>query len=150
LRPTFYMEVWLSPLSGFDSANARATVFGRGENPISWISFHDVARLAALCVGNPAAQHRTFELGGPEALTPLDVIRLFEQVEGRAFHVEYISADALAEQQAAARDSYQQSLAGLKRCYADGDVIDMSRTLTLFPIRLTSVRGYTMSVVHPA
>jgi hypothetical protein len=78
------------------------------------------------------------------------VVRLFERVEGRPFQVDYITADALAEQQATTSDSHEQSLAGLRRCYADGDVIDMSQTLALFPIRLTSVHDYAESVVHTA
>src|SRR5262245_40053986 len=31
LRPTFLMEVWLSPIAGFDFRNARARIFGRGQ-----------------------------------------------------------------------------------------------------------------------
>src|SRR5215467_5149407 len=47
LRPTFLMEVWLSPIAGFDFRNARARIYGGGRNPISWISMYDVARFAA-------------------------------------------------------------------------------------------------------
>ena len=148
LRPTFYMEVWLSPVGGFDFPNARATIFGEGKNPISWISFHDVARFAAICIGSPSAGSRAFELGGPEALSPRSVVQLFEQLEGRPFQIECISADALAEQQASSHDSLEQSLAGLRRCYADGDVIDMGQPLAEFLMALTSVRDYAERVLH--
>src|SRR5467141_1436325 len=46
LQPTFFTEVWLSPALGFDAANAKAQVYGAGQNKISWISFQDVARFA--------------------------------------------------------------------------------------------------------
>ncbi len=70
LRPTFYMEVWLTPISGFDYVNHHATIFGTGHNKISWLSFHDVARFALECIGDADARNATFELGGPEALPP--------------------------------------------------------------------------------
>src|SRR5580704_1985 len=54
LWPTFFEEVWLSPALGFDAANAKARVYGSGENKIRWISYFDVAAFAAACVDNPA------------------------------------------------------------------------------------------------
>src|SRR5262249_26734969 len=52
VRPTFQMEVWLTPIAGFDFRNARARIYGRGHNPISWISMYDVARFIAISVGS--------------------------------------------------------------------------------------------------
>src|SRR5262249_40039635 len=67
LRPTFLMEVWLSPIAGFDFDHAHARIYGQGRNPISWISMDDVARFAVRSLGAPLARNATFELGGPEA-----------------------------------------------------------------------------------
>jgi len=39
-------------------------------------------------------------------------------------------------------------MAGLSRCYASGDVIDMRETLAAFPMALTSVRDYAHSVLE--
>jgi len=69
LRPSYFMQVWLSPAVGFDVANAKAQIYGSGENPVSWISFKDVARFAVESLDNPSARYATFELGGPEALS---------------------------------------------------------------------------------
>src|SRR5215475_784243 len=44
LRPSAFMEVWLSPFVGFDYPNNQARIYGTGQNPLSWISFIDVAR----------------------------------------------------------------------------------------------------------
>jgi uncharacterized protein YbjT (DUF2867 family) len=38
LRPSFFMEAWLSPAIGFDFPNAKATIYGEGKNKISWIA----------------------------------------------------------------------------------------------------------------
>ena len=147
LRPTFLMEVWLSPIAGFDFRNARARIYGRGRNPISWISMHDVARFTVISLGTPLARDATFELGGPQAISPLDAVGIFEEVGGRRFHLEFVSEEELEQQQQHAPDSLQRSLAGLSRCYAAGDVIDMTDILRSFPMALTSVRDYARRVL---
>jgi uncharacterized protein YbjT (DUF2867 family) len=141
------MEAWLSPAVGFDYSAGKATVYGDGDKPISWISRGDVAEFAVRSLDNPAAVDQALELGGPEALTPLEVVSIFEEVGGRAFEVQHVSEDALAAQQAAAMDGMQQSFAGLMRCYARGNPIAMAETAKAFDIDLRSVRDYATSVL---
>jgi len=150
LRPGYFMEAWLSPMVGFDAANAKANIYGSGEKPISWISFRDVARFAMESLDHPAARNATLELGGPENLTPLQVVRIFEEVGGRPFEVALVPEQALEAQQQAATDPMQQSFSGLMRCYAQGDSIDMQEMLKVFPVQLTSVREYARQVLIPA
>src|SRR5262249_21474138 len=147
LRPTFYMEVWLAPSGGFDYRNGRATIYGEGRNKISWLSFYDVARFALMCLDSDVARNATFELGGPDALSPLEVVHVFERLSDRRFELEYVSAKALCEQQDTANDSWLRSVAGLRRCYADGDIVDMRELTRLFPMTLTSVRDYAARVL---
>jgi uncharacterized protein YbjT (DUF2867 family) len=146
LRPSYFMEAWLSPIVGFDAANAKATIYGTGEQPISWISFQDVAKFAVASLDNPAARNAVLELGGPQALTPNQVIGIFERASGKAFEVQYVPADALAAQQRGANDPMQQSFAGLMRCYAGGDAIDMTETAKVFAIEFKSVEQYAAAV----
>jgi uncharacterized protein YbjT (DUF2867 family) len=150
LRPTFYMEVWLAPMSGFDYVNARATIYGTGRNRISWLSFHDVARFALMCLDNREAGNATFELGGPEALTPLEVVRTFEELSGRSFDIEFVSEQTLSDEQTSGASSWLRSIAGLRRSYADGDVVDMVEIARRFPVTLTSVRDYATRVLTAA
>ena len=147
LRPSCFMEAWLSPALGFDAANAKATIYGTGEQPLSWISFRDVARFAVASLDNPAARNATLELGGPEALSPLEVVQIFEQVSGKTFEVQHVPEQALAAQQASATDALEQTFSGLMRCYAQGDPIDMDAVLAAFPIKLTAVRDYAESLL---
>jgi uncharacterized protein YbjT (DUF2867 family) len=142
LRPSYFMEVWLSPAVGFDVAGAKATIYGDGTAPISWISLGDVAEFAVRSLDSPAARNAVLELGGPEALTPLQVVAAFERAHARPFEVEHVPAEALAAQQAAATDPMQQSFTGLMRCYAAGDAIEMGSTLRDFPVGLTSIEAY--------
>lgn len=147
LQASWFNEVWLTPRLGFDYPNARARIYGSGENKISWISYVDVARFAAACVDHPAAEDAILELGGPEPLSPLDVVRIFEDVGGRPFEVEHVPEEALQAQRAAAADPLAQSAAGAMLHYAGGDEIDMRRTLATFPIELATVRDYARQVL---
>ena len=143
LQPTFFMEVWLSPALGFDRAHGTARIYGGGHNKISWISFRDVAKFAAAALGNPQAVNAVIKLGGPAALSPLEVVRLAEQVVGKRVIVEHVPEEALRAQHGAATDPQQQSFAGLMLYYALGDAIDMTETLRALPVQhLKSVREY--------
>ena len=150
LRPSYFAEVWLGPAVGFDYAAAKATIYGGGRKPISWISVADVARFAAASVDNPAATDATLELGGPDALSPLQVVELFEQAGGRKFAVTHVPEDALEAQLTAAPDDLQRSFTALMLCYAAGDAIPMGDTLRRFPVQLTSVATYARQAMAAA
>jgi uncharacterized protein YbjT (DUF2867 family) len=147
LQPTFFTEVWLSPALGFDPKNAKAQIYGSGHHKISFISFQDVARFAVAALDPRLAPNAIVKLGGPEALSPLEAVRLAEQVVGKPIEVQHVPEEALRAQHSAATDSLQQSFAGLMLYYADGDVIEMSETLRTFPIEsLKSVRAHFQGV----
>ncbi len=148
LRPTFFMEVWLSPALGFDAAARTATVYGGGENAISWISLGDVAEFAVRAVTQPAEADETLELGGPDALSPLDVIRVFEEATGERFAVQHVPEEALRAQQASATDPIAQAFAALMLNYARGDRIPMDEVLRRRPVPLTSVREYAVRTMR--
>jgi uncharacterized protein YbjT (DUF2867 family) len=148
LRASYFMEVWLSPAVGFDFADAKARIYGTGKSPISWIAIEDVAQFTVRSLDNAAARNATLEIGGPEALTQLEVVRIFEDVKGQEFELEYVPEEALAAQQQGATDPMQASFAGLMRCYAQGDAIDMEDLLRTFSIELTSVREYAERVLN--
>ena len=146
LAANYFMEVWLSPALGFDYANARVTIYGNGENPLTWVSYRDVGELAVQCLASPGARNRKLLIGGPEHLSPREVVRIFEEVLGRAFAIETIPEPALLAQRKDAPDPLSETFAALMLDYAAGCVMDMAETLQLFPLRLTSVREYARSV----
>jgi NADH dehydrogenase len=147
LRPAAFMEIWLSPAVGFDFPNAKARVFGSGQSKISFISFPDVAQFAALALDHPQAKNSTIELGGPEALSHLEIIAVFEELTGRKFEIEKVPEEALWAQKQASSDPLQESFAALMLGMAKGDVIDMRETLRTFPVQLCSVRDYARRVI---
>lgn len=148
LRPSYFMEVWLSPVVGFDYPNRQATIYGDGERKISFISLGDVAEFAARAAIGQERASTAIELGGPDAISPLEVVRIFEEVAEAPFAVQRVPDDALKTQFEAATDSLQKSFAGLMLDYAHGDEIPMRDTLQSFPMPLTSVRDYARSVLR--
>ena len=142
LQPTYFMEVWLSPMLGFDYPNAKATIYGEGKNRISWIAVKDVASFAVAALDNPAANNTVIELGGPEALSPLEVVNIFEINNEKKFELQFVPEEAIIAQRDGAQDPLSQSFAALTLGVVKGSEIDMKNTLDVFPIHLTSVNDY--------
>ncbi|HEY1985121.1 MAG TPA: SDR family oxidoreductase [Terracidiphilus sp.] len=154
IQASWFMEVWLSPALGFDYAHASARVYGPGTSPVSWVSSHDIAEICVLASKKPIAERRTLEVGGPDALSPLQVISRFEEIGGRPFKVEHVSEQALRAQFNAATDPMQKSFAALMLGYLSGDAMDVTPIRRDFAIELTSVEQYARSVLgsrsHPS
>jgi len=150
IQASWFMEVWLSPALGFDYANAAARIYGPGTSPISWVSFRDVAEICAVALRHPAACRKTIEFGGPEALSPLEVVARFERIGGRPFRLEHVSEPALLSQFEAATDSLQKSFAALMLGYLHGDAMNMAPVVDTFGIKLSNVNDYACSVLGKA
>lgn len=63
----------------------KATIFGAGTAPMSWISVGDVAEYAVRSLDDERLANRVVPLGGPQALPPNAVVEIFEQASGRKF-----------------------------------------------------------------
>jgi NADH dehydrogenase len=148
LKPSCFMEIWLSPMLGFDAANATARVCGSGENKLSWISYKDVSKFAVESIENSNARNAVIELGGPEAISPLEVVAKFETVTGKNFQVEHVPEEALKQQFSTATDELQKSFAGLMLFSAHGHEVDMTSVLKSFPVKLTSVDDFANNTVR--
>jgi uncharacterized protein YbjT (DUF2867 family) len=146
LQPGFFMEVWLSSAVGFDFANSKVTIYGEGKNKICWVSLVDVAAIAVASLDNEAARNAVFGVGGPEAMSPLEVVKIFENHAGNEFAIEFVPIAALQAQKIAAVESLSESFAALMLTYAKGDNIDMTETRKVYPFKLTSVRDYVQKV----
>lgn len=148
LRPTAFMEVWLSPMLGFDPAGGTVTVYGTGEEPVSYISRADVARFCVAALTHPAARNVTLELGGPEAVSPNEAIRIAEVLRGETLAVQRIPVETLRARWAGATDPLQKSLAAIALALAAGDAVDMTATLEQFPLELRSVNEHIAELVQ--
>jgi NADH dehydrogenase len=148
LRPVLFMEVWLSPALGFDYVQGKPAIFGSGDQKLSYISLVDVARFAVEAIDNPAGRNASIDLGGPEALSPNEVVRIFEEASGRKFEPQHVPAEAFLGQYAAASNPFEQTIASLSYSVTKDTTVDMTQPLRDFRIQLTSVRDYARRVVQ--
>jgi uncharacterized protein YbjT (DUF2867 family) len=148
IQASFFMEVWLSPALGFDYKQGKARIYGDGSKPISWVSYRDVAEFCVAPILRSVASRSVLEVGGPEALTPLEVVKIFEEESGRRFDTEAVPETELQKQFGSANDSLEKSFAGIMLKYARGGVVNMAELLKSIPTRLTSVREYAREVLQ--
>ncbi|HEY6066900.1 MAG TPA: SDR family oxidoreductase [Thermoanaerobaculia bacterium] len=147
IEASVFMEIWLGPHLGFDVPSRKARIFCSGDKKISWVSYRDVAALAIAAGESPDAENRTIEVGGPEALSHHDVIRIFEERAGQKFEVERVPEEALEAMKANAKSPVEETFAGLMLFVGRGDEIDMRPTLDRYPIRMMTVREYADRVL---
>ncbi|MEV6159728.1 NAD(P)H-binding protein [Nonomuraea sp. NPDC052129] len=67
VRPTHLMDTWVETLAESITKKGKATVFGSGASPVSWVAGRDVAKVAAALAIRPG-EGWSADLGGPEAL----------------------------------------------------------------------------------
>jgi len=146
LQPTVFIEIWLSPIMGFDVAEAKVTIYGEGNNRFHWISMYDVAAYAVAALGNEKAANKTYELGGPQALSPLEVVQIFEKVLGKKMEINFVPQSALEAQLQSAPDDLSKSFAGLMLGYTKGYTINDAPAREMFHLPLRSVQDYAQQV----
>lgn len=142
LRPSYFMESWLSPALGFDLAAGRVRIYGDGRAPISWVARDDVAEFAAVAVDSEEARNATLEIGGPEALAPLEVVALCAELAGRELAIQHVAAADLEDRVKRAASPQERSLAALMLAYARGNAVPMEDVAERFDLELTPLRAW--------
>jgi NADH dehydrogenase len=69
VRATAFLELWIDLLHHTAARSGRPLVFGRGQNPINFVSVADVAALVDQAVIDPTTRGKTLEIAGPNNLT---------------------------------------------------------------------------------
>ncbi|HSL46436.1 MAG TPA: SDR family oxidoreductase [Anaerolineales bacterium] len=140
LCPCLFMEVWLSPIVGFDYPNAKATIYGDGHAKNAYISRENVAEYVVQSLDNPATRNTLFELGYPQMHSQLEAVRIFEQASGKAFELQFVPVSALEAQRDTATDPLQCSFAAMMHNLSTGLHVDISIAQKVFPdIKMKSV-----------
>ena len=147
LRPSYFMEVWLSPALGFDATSGSVRIYGSGEAKVSYVSGNNVADFAAAAaLRNYPEKNTILEIGGPEPLSQLAVVRVFEDTWRKALTVQHVPATAI-EAQWHSVDPLQKTFGALMSAYASGDVIaGATRLAEDYGISLQSVSAYASQV----
>lgn len=94
VRSTAFLELWIELLLRTARRSNRPVVFGRGQNPINFVSTRDVAALVVDVVTDPA-RGQTLQIGGPDNLT-LDQLALMAAAHrGEATTLRHVPRVAL-------------------------------------------------------
>lgn len=142
LQPSFFMEVWLGPHLGFDAVRAQARIYGDGKAGVSYVSALDVAAFAVAAAMAPGELRDILHIGGPEPVSQLGAVAVFERQSGRHFSLEHVPIQALEDQHRSA-DPLQKTFAALMMACALGDpVANAQQTADRFGVQLTSVEDY--------
>ncbi|MBF6612942.1 MAG: SDR family oxidoreductase [Chloroflexi bacterium] len=90
IRPTAYIETWAQLVGEPLLKKGKTTLFGRGDNPINFVSVSDVASFVELAVVDPELRGKVVEVGGPQNLSMNQFADTFEQVTGKAGKISHI------------------------------------------------------------
>ena len=154
VQPSAFMETWLAGRSGFDVAAGKAAVLGSGEAPVSYVSRRDVAKVIAAVADSESGVSRSYlPVGGPDALTPLDAVRTFEEESGR--HMTIVRApSSLARGMSLLLRPFDPVLSSTLGIAAHmavaGDVVEPSKTVWELNADPVTVRDHARSEARAA
>src|SRR4051794_33975654 len=95
VRATAFLELWIELLRRTAGRTNRPLVFGRGQNPINFVSVGDVAALVVRAVTDPATRGQTLQIGGPDNLTLDQLARMVAAGRGDAAEPRHVPRAAL-------------------------------------------------------
>ena len=153
IRATPFMELWAHLIGGPVLKIGKTTVFGRGDNPINFVSVQDVARYVELAVVDHNLRGTAIDVGGPENLTANQVAQVFAKLVDGKTSVGHVPLPVMRLASALLRplkpDLARQIQAGVVM-----DTIDMrfdaSDTQRLYPsIPLTRLAAVARGVSFP-
>lgn len=147
LRPSYFMEMWLSPALCFDPINSVARIYGSGMEKISYVSAHDVADFAVSAVEKEISIDQIVKIGGPEPLSQLEAVSIFETALRTKFRLESVPLEAI-KMQHGSEDALQRTFAALMLSYAKGDTVaEAAANSEKFGVRLHSIADYASGFV---
>jgi NADH dehydrogenase len=139
VRGTAFMELWLSIIGDPVARGKPAMIFGRGANPVNFVSVEDAASFVMIALRDPAAHGLTINAAGPENLSLTQVAETVGRVTGRPVQARHIPLPMMRLMGALAMP-FNESFARQARSGVMMDTEDMrfdpAETLKRFPLKL--------------
>jgi len=142
VAPNAFMDIWVADTVGFPAIHRRpVTLVGEGRRKHSWVSVQDVAKTMIKSVNNPKAMNKRLVVGGPEPLSFLQIIEIYERLLGRKIVVNHASPGQPIP-------DYPEYLVSLLPSFDMFDSpIDMTDFVRTFDIQLTSVEEFAKKMI---
>ena len=125
LRPAPSMERWAWIVGENVPSGGKALVLGGGENPINFVSAEDVASVVVDAATGAYQAGRLIDVAGPEDVTLMGIVGLFEAALGRPVPVRRVPRAGLRAMSVVARP-FAPARAWQARAAAVMDTTDMS------------------------
>jgi uncharacterized protein YbjT (DUF2867 family) len=90
VRPTAFMALWAGIVGDPIVNKGKTMVFGKGDNPINFISERDVAHFVELAIFDPNLSGAALEIGGPDDLTFNQLVQQIVVAAGRKAAVKHV------------------------------------------------------------
>jgi uncharacterized protein YbjT (DUF2867 family) len=90
VRPTAFMALWAGIVGDPIVNKGKTIVFGKGDNPINFISERDAAHFVELALFDPDLSGAVLDIGGPDDLTFNQVVQQIEVAAGRKAAVKHV------------------------------------------------------------
>jgi NADH dehydrogenase len=90
VRATAFIETWAMVMGAPLMTRGKTMVFGRGDNPINFVSAADVAALVDLAVVDSNLRSQVIELGGTENMSFNQLAALMQEAVGGSGSVRHI------------------------------------------------------------
>jgi NADH dehydrogenase len=95
IRPTAFAELWLELMSSPAASGKSPVVFGRGRNPVNFVSVADVAELVVKVVQEEQSAGETIEIGGPSNPTMNELAAMVQRSYPGSKPIRHIPRPAL-------------------------------------------------------
>jgi uncharacterized protein YbjT (DUF2867 family) len=147
-RPFKFMNNFFDGVRRDIADKGTFNILGKGELPASYICIDNVADFHVRAIDAPKATNRIIEIGGPEALRPIDIKPVFEEIHGKNLKIKStpvpvigILSKIMGLFNANAGNILAMQYAGAK---VPGVVLNARETAEEFGVRLKSAREFLM------
>jgi NADH dehydrogenase len=150
LRAAAFMEFWAAMVGEPIIKAGKTTIFGKGDNPINFVSAEDVARFSVMALSDPRMRNEIIEIGGPENLTFNQVAGLFEKISGQPAKITHVPLPIMRVMRLMMRPfnpMLSVQITGGIIMDTENQACDMSATLQKFPVKLTRLEEVAQQMV---
>jgi uncharacterized protein YbjT (DUF2867 family) len=131
----------------------KVSIFGRGEQPRNFVAAEDVARMVVRAIHDSTLAGETIDIGGPEDLTSMDVVRVYERAAGRHANVTHVPL-AVARVMSSLARPVHPGLSQVLRMAILAETVaqrfDATSLLARFPLQLTRLEDWVSRRVREA
>lgn len=151
LRAAAFMEFWAAMVGVPILKTGKTTIFGRGNNPINFVSAADVAKFCVTALREAQARNQVIDVGGPENLTFNQVAELFEKVGRRPAKKSHVPLPVLRVMRLLTRPfnpMLSAQITGGILMDTENQAYDMSATLQRYPCKLMRLSEVAQQMVE--